>query len=111
MAEIIQFPVNKRQENESTMEWDGITLNEVLNEAKYLIWEDPEAFFSLEANCYSPHPVKMDPRVEEKLKKLKLIDDSGISPLVVRDAFDKIMESTIEALSRSNFRQLAHQAR
>ena len=56
---------------------------ELLSTITQLAWDDLEAFLSLEANCLSRNPVKINQRVKEKLESLGLIDENGYTPINV----------------------------
>ena len=86
MCKIIQFS------NLSAKE--PITKKLALEEIAQLSWEDPEAFFILEANSLSYWPVKMDNRVKEKLERLNLINDSGQPHAIVRQIMQSIAAKT-----------------
>ena len=62
-----------------------------------LVWDDPNAFFSLLANCLASSPVEMDQTTEQKLYQLNLIDAQGVSPPEVCS----IAETLAEGISRN----------
>ncbi len=70
-----------------------ITKEDALDKIEQLSWEDPETFFILMANCLSDWPVEMDEGVRIKLGRLNLINDSGYSPMVVRNIMSSITEN------------------
>lgn len=91
MCKIIQLP-NLNRISASTKE--PITKKLALEKIEQLSWEDPEAFFILEANSLSYWPVEMDNGVKEKLEELNLINDSGQPHVIVRQIMQSIAART-----------------
>ena len=91
MEKIIQIPIA----NQQTIQNRLISKDEALENIMHLSWANPRAFFTLQANCLSEQPIRMDGEVRAKLGELGLINDFGYSPLIVCSIMHTISERTL----------------
>ena len=75
---------------------------EALDRISQIAWDDPEAFFTLAANCL-PHSnrVGMNSRIKSKLIQMDLIDYSSRPPVTVRNLILDIVYDMGETLTDS----------
>lgn len=81
----------------SKSRFEPLTEKEVVKQIQNLVWDDPAAFFTLEAECLSITPIGMEPGIRQTLRKMKLLNHNGRPPATVK----RLMLILAENMSKS----------
>ena len=98
MGEIVVFPAGGKEclsakPMEHFKSSKEPSKNDILDEINNLIWDDPDTFFALGANCVFAKPI-VGAEKREKLREAGLINRNDKPYPVVREIVKKILDNT-----------------